>query len=163
MKKSICFYNLFYLLISLLILTLNYFIQQIVLKSVTLCKYVSLINHVNLVFVQNFGCAFGFLSNQNFFLKFFFIFFGLFICFFLMKILFYQNFNEKIINISYSLIIGGSLGNTLDRLMYGYVIDFIDFYIRNWHWPSFNVNDVGIFIGVLILILKDLKYLYKKK
>ena len=55
------------------------------------------------------------------------------------------------------LILGGAAGNLLDRLVYGYVIDFIDIYYRTWHWPAFNVADSAITIGAVMLVLDALR------
>ena len=55
------------------------------------------------------------------------------------------------------LIIGGALGNTFERLYYGYVIDILDFHFAGYHWPAFNLTDSVIFIGVLLLIYYELK------
>ncbi len=51
------------------------------------------------------------------------------------------------------LVGGGALGNLLDRLRYGAVVDFLDFYLGNWHWPAFNIADSGICVGVVLLVL----------
>ncbi|MDP2381160.1 MAG: signal peptidase II, partial [Pseudohongiella sp.] len=57
----------------------------------------------------------------------------------------------------YSLVLGGALGNGLDRAMRGYVVDFLDFYWQDWHWPAFNIADVGIVCGALLLVLSSFK------
>jgi signal peptidase II len=49
--------------------------------------------------------------------------------------------------------LGGALGNVYDRLVHGYVIDFLDFYYQQWHWPAFNIADSAIFIGAALLII----------
>ncbi|MGB5606527.1 MAG: signal peptidase II, partial [Gammaproteobacteria bacterium] len=51
------------------------------------------------------------------------------------------------------LILGGAAGNLIDRVVYGYVIDFIDVYYGAWHWPTFNIADSSIFIGAVLLLL----------
>ena len=53
----------------------------------------------------------------------------------------------------FSLIIGGAIGNLVDRLNYGFVVDFIDFHFFGWHWPAFNIADSAITLGVLLLLL----------
>jgi signal peptidase II len=60
---------------------------------------------------------------------------------------------EKLELASYAFILGGALGNIIDRLRLGYVIDFLDAYVKTWHWPTFNVADSCITIGVLLLAL----------
>ncbi|HIJ33827.1 MAG TPA: signal peptidase II, partial [Gammaproteobacteria bacterium] len=54
--------------------------------------------------------------------------------------------------VAISLIIGGAVGNLIDRVQYGYVIDFLDFHAMGWHWPTFNIADSAIAIGAMILI-----------
>ena len=57
--------------------------------------------------------------------------------------------------LAYGLVIGGALGNVADRLRFGAVTDFLDFYIRDWHWPAFNLSDVAVVSGVLLLLLQQ--------
>ncbi|MCP2619654.1 signal peptidase II [Candidatus Aminicenantes bacterium AC-334-K16] len=60
--------------------------------------------------------------------------------------------SERILRISLSLILAGALGNLTDRLLRGYVVDFLDFYVGRWHWPNFNLADSCITVGAIILI-----------
>jgi signal peptidase II len=64
------------------------------------------------------------------------------------------------LSLAFGIIIAGAIGNTIDRIKFGGVIDFLDFYIKNWHYPIFNTADCLIFIGGFILIFHDL---FKKK
>jgi len=59
---------------------------------------------------------------------------------------------EVLLPVAYSLILSGAIGNVADRLIYGYVIDFLDFYYQQWHYPAFNIADSAIFIGAGLLI-----------
>jgi signal peptidase II len=61
--------------------------------------------------------------------------------------------NETFIAIALSLILGGAIGNLVDRLAYGYVIDFLDIYYGNWHWPANNIADSAITVGVVIMLI----------
>ncbi|MBM3285651.1 MAG: signal peptidase II, partial [Candidatus Aminicenantes bacterium] len=65
--------------------------------------------------------------------------------------------SERGMKISLSLILAGALGNLVDRVFRGYVIDFLDFYVKKWHWPSFNVADSCITIGAILLLFFYLK------
>ena len=56
-----------------------------------------------------------------------------------------------------ALILGGAIGNLIDRVLYGYVIDFLDFYVGRWHWPAFNVADMAIVGGAGLFILDELR------
>lgn len=64
-----------------------------------------------------------------------------------------QSVNKKLSNIAYALVIGGALGNLCDRLVHGFVVDFIDFYVGDWHWPTFNIADMAICVGAALIIL----------
>jgi signal peptidase II len=55
--------------------------------------------------------------------------------------------------VSFSLIAGGAVGNVIDRVLYGSVVDFLDVYVKNYHWPAFNVADSGIVVGVTIFLV----------
>ena len=63
---------------------------------------------------------------------------------------------EKLTNIGFAMILGGAAGNLIDRVRHGYVVDFIDIYVRDWHWPAFNVADAAISIGALVVIFDSL-------
>jgi signal peptidase II len=71
--------------------------------------------------------------------------------------------DEKMLALSFSLILGGAIGNLIDRLHYGEVVDFLDFYLSNYHWPAFNVADSAICIGIGLLALGLLIWDKKKK
>ena len=62
--------------------------------------------------------------------------------------------SQKIVNIAYALIIGGAAGNLFDRAYHGFVVDFIDFYIGDWHFATFNIADCGICIGAASVVLE---------
>jgi len=77
---------------------------------------------------------------------------------FLIYLIINASFIEKIL---FSLILGGALGNLYDRLTYFAVPDFIDFHINNFHWFTFNIADISITLGIILIVIKDLKL--KKK
>lgn len=60
---------------------------------------------------------------------------------------------DKLNNMAYALIIGGAIGNVFDRLVHGFVVDYLDFYWGNYHWPAFNLADAAICIGAGLIIL----------
>ena len=66
--------------------------------------------------------------------------------------------NQKMLQVGLSLILAGALGNLYDRINYGYVIDFLEIYFRNYHWPAFNVADSAISTGVVLLALEILRH-----
>jgi signal peptidase II len=61
------------------------------------------------------------------------------------------------------LVLGGAVGNVIDRVRFGYVVDFIDVYYRAWHWPTFNVADSAITIGAVLLVLDALGITWRHK
>ncbi len=110
---------------------------------------IAITSFLNFNLIWNNGIAFGLMSfDENAyynFLTLIIIFITLIVFFFMIKS---KNFEK----IGFSLIIGGSLGNIFDRLYYSSVVDFIDFHINNFHWFIFNVADIFITIGVILLI-----------
>ncbi len=111
----------------------------------------------NLLYVRNYGAAFSFLSNQDGWQRWLLSLIALSVCallaFWMRKI----TRSEKMLNIAYALIIGGAIGNLFDRLIHGFVIDFLDFHIGGYHWPSFNVADSAICIGAILIILDSFR------
>ena len=107
----------------------------------------------DLVHVRNKGAIFGFFSNAD--SSFMFVLLTLFSLAALGLVVYYfikTPVSEKLMNVSLSLILAGALGNQVDRIMRGYVIDFLDFSFWGWHWPSFNVADSCISTGAVLLI-----------
>ena len=67
----------------------------------------------------------------------------------------HKNRNQSRLLLALTLILGGALGNVIDRLAYGHVIDFLLFYWRNWYYPAFNIADTCITLGAILLILDE--------
>ncbi len=117
---------------------------------------------LDIVYVKNRGIAFGFLKNISEPLrKIFLIYLPLAIIFVILVYILYSKKISKIAFLGFNLIIAGAIGNLIDRCFYGYVVDFIDCYYKNYHWPAFNFADSYITIGTFLLILDSL--LLKKK
>ena len=107
----------------------------------------------NLALVLNRGAAFGFLADSGGWQRWFFVMVGLAISVLIMVTLLRQGEASKLLRLGLTLILGGALGNLIDRVSQGYVIDFVDLHWQVWHWPAFNVADVGITMGALIVLL----------
>ncbi len=113
----------------------------------------------NLSYVQNSGAAFGILQGKLFLLTVVSIAaIGV-----LVFLIFYEDERKKGLLFGLALILGGTCGNFIDRFRLGYVIDFLDFHIKQYHWPSFNVADSSISAGVGILIFVMIWEEYYKK
>lgn len=109
----------------------------------------------NLVLVFNSGAAFSFLAGAGGWQKWFFVGLALVISAWLLSML-RQHAAERLLPAALSLVLGGALGNVIDRLRFGAVVDFLDFHIAGWHWPAFNVADSAITIGVGLMLLHQL-------
>jgi signal peptidase II len=112
---------------------------------------------LNLVLVHNTGAAFGFLSNAGGWQNIFFIIVAVTASIFILWMSWRLSAKDKLLATGLMLVLGGALGNLLDRLIHGYVIDFIDVYYGTWHWPAFNVADSAISIGAVLLVVDALR------
>lgn len=101
----------------------------------------------DLVNIRNRGAAFGFLNRSDIEWQFWLFLFATLIAVWAIVILLRGSKGQLMLCIGLGLIMGGALGNLIDRLLYRAVIDFLDFYWRDWHWPAFNVADIGICVG----------------
>ena len=110
--------------------------------------------------VWNDGISFGMFQNLGSSGRFFFTIVAFLISFWL---IWYSRKLPKISAIGYILIAGGAIGNALDRIIHGKVVDFIDVHYLNWHWPTFNIADSFIFIGVVLFLYNELFLIKGKK
>ncbi len=116
--------------------------------------------YLNLVMVYNKGAAFSFLSDQSGWQRYFFSGLAAVISIVIVWML-ARHATQRLFCWSLSLILGGAVGNLIDRVAYGHVIDFIDFHVQNWHWPAFNVADSAITIGAALFVLDELRRVNK--
>lgn len=110
----------------------------------------------NLVLVYNKGAAFSFLASESGWQRHFFTVVGIGASVFIIYLL-KKNPGERLLCWALTLILGGAIGNVIDRVLYGHVIDFLDIYVGNWHWPAFNVADSAICIGAVLYIYDELR------
>jgi len=118
---------------------------------------IQLLPFLSLVLVHNTGAAFGFLNSAGGWQNFFFIAVALAASGFIVRISWRTAGMNTLLSVGLMLILGGAVGNLIDRLLYGYVIDFVDVYYGSWHWPAFNIADSAITVGAGLLILDVLK------
>jgi len=116
---------------------------------------------MNWLLLLNPGAAFSFLAQGSGWQRWFFTIVGLVACVYIVWLL-RKSQNDKILCVALSLILGGALGNVLDRIMYGAVVDFIDLHYANWHWPAFNIADSAICIGAALIIWGELSKSFGK-
>jgi signal peptidase II len=114
----------------------------------------------NLVLVHNQGAAFSFLANESGWQRYFFTVLGTVAAVFIIYLL-KRNAGQRLFCWALTLILGGAVGNVIDRGMHGYVIDFLDIHFAGWHWPAFNVADSTICIGAILFVLDELRRVNK--
>lgn len=111
--------------------------------------------YFNLTYVHNTGAAFSFLSEAGGWQRWFFAVLALVISAVLSVWLARLQKHETLLALALSLVLGGAIGNLIDRLAYGYVIDFLDVYYDTWHWPAFNIADSAITLGVMLMLAES--------
>ena len=126
--------------------------KQWVLANFDLFESVKLLPFFNFTYVRNYGAAFSFLSEAGGWQRWLFTLVAVGFSTLLTVWLRKQAASLWKLNLAYTLVIGGALGNLIDRLMHGFVVDFIDFYWGKSHYPAFNIADSAIFIGAVLII-----------
>ena len=111
----------------------------------------------NLVHVYNPGAAFSFLADQGGWQRWFFAGLAAAVTVLLSVWMAKMPKAARWLPAAYALVIGGAIGNVIDRIMLGHVVDFLDFYVNAWHWPAFNLADSFILIGAVMIIIDSLK------
>lgn len=103
--------------------------------------------------VYNTGAAFGLLNDAEGWQNIFFIIVAVSVSFFVLISLYRLKESEMQTAIAFALILGGAIGNIIDRIRQGYVVDFVHWFYGDWHWPTFNIADAAISIGAVLLVL----------
>ncbi|CUX96473.1 signal peptidase II [Candidatus Doolittlea endobia] len=154
MNKTIMSTGLSWIWLALVVLVLDFGSKQWVVMQFSLGETVPVISFINFTYVHNPGAAFSFLADRGGWQR--WAFSAIAVAFTVVLLVKMYNLDKraKLPNITYAMIIGGALGNLFDRMKHGVVIDFIDFYVGHWHWPTFNVADVSICIGAVLTILE---------
>ncbi|HDK38333.1 MAG TPA: lipoprotein signal peptidase [Thiolapillus brandeum] len=147
-----------YLLRALLVLVLDQLSKRWVLAVFEPYEVLPLLPACNLTLVFNEGAAFSFLSDAGGWQRWFFIGLTSLISLGLFVWLMRLRQHERLTAISLAMILGGALGNLIDRVRLGKVVDFLDFYWQQWHWPAFNLADSAITVGVALMLLASWKH-----
>ena len=145
--------NIFWLLIVLIVFTFDRLSKIKIIELQVSSNSLFINEYINLDLVWNTGIGFGLLSSESN------VIYNLItgvICFVILFLIYLITKSKTIDKILFSLILGGALGNVYDRLTYFAVPDFIDIHYKNFHWFTFNIADIFITIGILVLITKDL-------
>ncbi|MEW9798735.1 signal peptidase II [Alteromonas sp. CYL-A6] len=142
-----------FLWLSALVFGLDQWSKYAVADSLSLYQSVQVMPLFNLTYVHNYGAAFSFLHGAGGWQRWFFTAIAVVISVLIVWWLRQSERQQVRLPVAFAFILGGALGNVYDRVVHGYVIDFLDFYVGDWHWPAFNVADSAIFVGAALLIL----------
>jgi signal peptidase II len=148
--------------IALAIILLDQFTKTLILGYFQLGDSRTVAPFLNIVRVHNSGAAFSFLAGASGWQRWFFIVLG---CAAALLIVWMLNRHaaQRLFSWSLSLILGGAVGNVIDRLLHGHVVDFIQVHHRGWYFPSFNVADAAISVGAALLVLDELRRVRRSK
>jgi signal peptidase II len=151
-----------WLWLALAVILLDQLTKQVAERMLTLYESVYVMPLFDLTLLYNKGAAFSFLSDQDGWQRWFFTVLAMVVVTVLTVWLWRLKQQEKWIAVSLSLIIGGAVGNVIDRILFGHVIDFLHFHYQQHYWPAFNIADSAITIGVAIMMY-DALILAKKR
>jgi len=145
-----------YLILALVIIFIDQYTKVYFIELFTqdVNQGIKVLPILNFVYAWNQGISFGMFDGFNY-SNIIFTCLSIIITFVIMIMMFKND--STIYSISYSLIIGGAVGNIIDRLNYSAVFDFIDFHIGHYHWPAFNIADSSVCIGALLFVVASFK------
>ena len=146
-------YQWVWLGVSVLVILLDWQTKQMASESLVLYHPREVLSWLNMTLAHNYGAAFSFLNNAGGWQRWFFVVLASAISLVLVVWLLRLPRQEWRTGLSLGLIIGGAIGNLIDRIQLGYVVDFIDVHHSGWHFPAFNVADSAITLGVVLLLL----------
>jgi signal peptidase II len=147
--------------LAALVVLLDQASKALVLSRFALGERLELAPFFNLVLVYNKGAAFSFLSDAAGWQKPLLVAFALGAAA-LVSVLIARRPGERLLCTALALILGGALGNVIDRLRFGQVVDFLDLHAGAWHWPAFNIADSAITVGAVLLILEGFVHREKR-
>lgn len=153
--------NLRWLWLSVAVIALDQLTKWLAASQLDYAQPVPVLPLFNLTLMHNTGAAFSFLAGAGGWQRWFFVGLAVLISAFLLRWL--QKLpvdgrgDARWTAAGLTLVLGGAIGNVIDRLLHGYVIDFIDLYWGRYHWPAFNIADSAITVGVILLLLTSLR------
>ena len=142
-----------FLLISLIVIGLDQLTKYLIMTHLNPYESVSILPFFSFVLLFNTGSAFSFLNDAGSWHLWFFVVLSCLMSIVILVWFFKTPAHNIVQLVSLSLILGGAVGNLLDRMCRGHVIDFLDLYYNNYHWPAFNIADSAICIGAIMLLV----------
>lgn len=145
-----------WLLLAALVVVLDLWTKQLAVAGLELYRPIPITGWLNLTLAHNTGAAFSLFADHGGWQRWFFIVFASGISLFLLIWLWRLPLTARLLPVALMLILGGAIGNLVDRVTLGYVVDFIDLHYGGWHWPAFNIADSAIVIGVTLMLAESL-------
>ncbi|MDB5869064.1 MAG: signal peptidase Aspartic peptidase family [Polaromonas sp.] len=142
--------------LALILLMADQFTKVLILGYYRLGDATYITSFFNVVRVHNTGAAFSFLASASGWQRWFFTGIGVLAAVFIIWML-KSHPGQKLFSLAMACILGGAIGNVIDRALHGYVVDFLDFHYGTWHFPAFNIADSAITIGAICLILDEIQ------
>lgn len=155
MFDQLRFKNSLWLLVAVVVILIDQLSKYAISQWLALGERWPLMPFVNLTLTHNQGAAFSFLSQDGGWQRWFLIGLAIIVSMIIIAYLLRVKAHHKLVAVSLALIVGGALGNVVDRVFNGYVIDFIDVYVGRWHWPVFNIADSCIVMGMILFIISS--------
>ena len=146
-----------WLWLSFLAIGLDQVTKLLVIAEIRLYESIPVIPFFNLTRVHNHGAAFSFLADAGGWQRWFFTIIAIAISSLIFFWLTKTRREQILLPTAFCLILGGAIGNLIDRVAYGYVVDFLDVYYKGYHWPAFNIADSAIFLGAVLLLIDAFK------
>ncbi len=140
------------LLLAAIIVGVDQYTKLVAFKNLATAS-VEVTSFFNLALAFNTGAAFSFLGDAGGWQTIFFVAAAAVVSAVILFWIITGRYESWLSGLGLSLLLGGAIGNLIDRVVRGYVVDFLDFHYAGWHWPTFNVADIAIFIGVAFIIL----------
>ncbi len=139
--------------VTALVILFDWHTKQLATELLELYRPQEVFSWLNMTLAHNYGAAFSFLSDAGGWQRWFFIVLASGVSLVLLVWLLRLPRKEWLTGLGLALILGGAIGNLVDRIQLGYVVDFVDVYYKNWHYPAFNVADSAITCGVVLLLV----------
>lgn len=146
-----------FLWLTAIVFVLDQWTKVSVVNQIELYQSIEITGFFNLTYVRNYGAAFSFLADSGGWQRWFFTIIALVVSVVIIRWLSQTQKAQLMLPIAFSLILGGALGNVYDRLVLGYVVDFLSFYYQDWYFPAFNIADSAISLGAFLLIIDMFK------
>jgi signal peptidase II len=144
-----------WLTLAAVVVVLDQISKALVLATLRTGEQIAALPFFNWVLTWNRGAAFSFLSDAGGWQRWLFTLLAVGVSGWIFVML-RQHAGERRLALALALIMGGAIGNVIDRLRFGAVVDFLDFHLAGWHWPAFNVADSAITVGAVLMVIDQL-------